>query len=278
MNRSRIIVLAFAAMAAGAAALLARGFLSGGTETSKAQPAVSVATVGVLVASSNIEPGRPLTPDLVRWQAWPKATVDSTFITQDANPNPDQVVKGTVARAPMLAGEPLTNTKFVHSDGAGFMSATVSPGMRAVSIPITTESGAGGFILPNDRVDVLLTVQVSDSPRAYGTRTILHYVRVLAVDQTNTQDKDQKTVLAKTATLELSPQQAEAVDAAAATGTVSLALRPLGDTATADIQKKPAHNDNQMVAVIRYGLVRGAGTAIASSGNSQGITNPVQAR
>jgi pilus assembly protein CpaB len=263
MNRSRIIILALAAMAAGAAALLARGFLGGGTETGKAQPVASVATVGVLVASTNIEPGRPVSADLVRWQAWPKATVDSTFFTQDANANPDQIVKGTVARTPIIAGEPLSNTKIVHSDAAGFMSATVAQGMRAVSIPITTESGAGGFILPNDRVDVILTVQVSDTPKAFGAKTILHSVRVLAVDQTSTQDKDQKTVIAKTATLELTPQQAETVDAAAATGTVSLALRPLGDLGTADVQKNATHNENQMVAVIRYGQVRGAGTPAA---------------
>jgi pilus assembly protein CpaB len=264
MNRSRIIILALAAMAAGAAALLARGFLGGGTEAGKAQPA-SVATIGVLVASSNIEPGRPVTPDLVRWQAWPKATVDSTFLTEDANPNPEQVVKGTVARTPIIAGEPLTNTKIVHSDAAGFMSATVSPGMRAVSIPITTESGAGGFILPNDRVDVILTVQVSEQPKAFGAKAILHNVRVLAVDQTYTQDKDQKSVLAKTATLELTPQQVESIDAAAATGTVSLALRPLGDLGTADIQKNTNHNENQMVAVIRYGVVRGSGSTSSAA-------------
>jgi pilus assembly protein CpaB len=277
MNRSRIIVLVFAAMAAGAAALLARGFLSGGTETGKAQPAAAnVATVGVLVASTNIEPGRPLTPDLVRWQAWPKSTVDSTFLTQDANPNPDQIVKGTVARTPIASGEPLTNIKIVHSDAAGFMAATVAPGMRAVSIPITTESGAGGFILPNDRVDVILTVQISDQPRAFGANTILHYVRVLAVDQTYTQDKDQKTVLAKTATLELSPQQAEAIDAAAQTGAVSLALRPLGDTAVADIQKKALHNENRMVAVIRYGLVRGMGAAPAASSAPVSVSTPAR--
>lgn len=258
MNRSRVIILALAALAAGAAAFLARGFLGGGTEPGKAQPVAAVATVGVLVASSNIEAGRPVAPDLVRWQAWPKSTVDSSFITQDVNPNPEQVVKGTVSRAPILAGEPLTNTKIVHSEAAGVMAAMLTPGMRAVSIPITTESGAGGFILPNDRVDVLLTVQISDNPRMFGSHSILHDVRVLAVDQTYTQDKDQKTVLAKTATLELSPKQAEMLDAAAATGAVSLTLRPLGETATADLNADKKHRDTGAVAVIRYGLARGS--------------------
>ena len=264
MNRSRVIILALAALAAGAAALLVRGFLGGGTQPSNALPAPT-ATVGVLVASANIDPGRPVTPDLVRWQPWAKASVDSNFFTQDANPNPDLIVKGTVARAPILAGEPLTNTKIVHSDSAGFMAATVSPGMRAVSIPITTESGAGGFILPNDRVDVIVTMQISEQPRAFGARTLLHDVRVLAVDQTYTQDKDHQTVLAKTATLELSPDQAESVAAAASTGTVSLALRPLGETPSNELAMNTHHTESHVVSVIRYGMAR-AGGAVQSRG------------
>src|SRR4051812_5194259 len=168
MNRSRIIVLSLAAFAAGAAALLARGFLGGGTVPVQAQPA-AVSTVGVLVASSNIEPGRPVKPDMVRWQPWPKSSVDSTFLTEEGNPPVDQLVKGAVTRAPIVAGEPLTNTKMVHSDAASFMSAMLTPGMRAVSIPITTESGAGGFILPNDRVDVILTALASEQPRIYAS-------------------------------------------------------------------------------------------------------------
>jgi pilus assembly protein CpaB len=137
--------------------------------------------------------------------------------------------------------------------------------MRAVSIPINTESGAGGFILPNDRVDVVVTVQVSEQPRVFGARTLLHDVRVLAVDQTYKQDKDQKTVLAKTATLELSPQQTETVDAAAATGTVSLALRPLGDTGSTDVAMNTHHGNNDVVSVIRYGMAR-AGGVVAGKG------------
>jgi pilus assembly protein CpaB len=267
MNRSRLIVLSVAALMSGVAAFLARGFLGGGTEPTKAQSA-AVSTVGVLVASSNIEPGKPVMPDMVRWQNWPKSSVDSTFLTQDANPNSDQIVKGTVARASILSGEPLTNIKIVHSDATGIMAAMVSPGMRAASIPITTESGAGGFILPNDRVDVVLTIQVSEQPKLYAAHTLLHDVRVLAVDQIYTQDKDQKTVLAKTATLELSPQQTEMLDGAAATGAVSLALRPLGETGKdlAMNTKPKTNNNNGMVSVIRYGMTHGSGAAASGKG------------
>lgn len=252
MNR-RIIVLAGAAVCAAIAALLVRNLLGGGSQPAKAQ-AVAVATTGVLVASDNIEPGKPLTPQMVRWQSWPKDSVDSTFITSDAHTPVDQIVAGTVARAPIVKDEPLTNTKIVHADAAGFMSARLSPGMRAVSISISTESGAGGFILPNDRVDVILSVEVSESPKRYAANILLHDVRVLAVDQTYTQDKEQKTVIAKTATLELSPQQAEMVAAAAQTGTVSLALRPLGDQGTTDIAMNTQKAATGFVSIIRYGI------------------------
>lgn len=231
MNRSRVIVLVAAAFAAGLVALLMRGLLGGGTEKTVAAPAPRrIATTEVLVASNDIAAGTELTPQQVRWQSWPKSSVDSTLITQDEAPDLSKEVAGTVVRSPMVAGEPLTDSKFVHAGAVGFMAARLSPGTRAVSISISAESGAGGFILPNDRVDVLLTTQISDSPRRFATRTLLPDVRVLAVDQTYAEDKSQKVVVGKTATLELLPRQTETVARAAASGTLSLSLRALGDS------------------------------------------------
>lgn len=143
------------------------------------------------------------------------------------------------------------------------MAAMLEPGTRAVSFAISTDTGAGGFILPNDRVDVILTQQISDSPRRFGSRAILKNIRVLAMDQTSGQDKDQKTVLAKTATLELSPHQADLVSRSAAQGTISLALRALGDNSNADPKvaaKLDHNNDNDsdgQVTIVRYGIARG---------------------
>jgi pilus assembly protein CpaB len=164
-------------------------------------------------------------------------------------------------RAPMVSGEPLSTTKFIHADAAGFMAAMVDQGMRAVSIGISTESGAGGFILPNDRVDVLCTVQISDQPRRVAAITILRDVRVLAVDQTYREDKDEKVVLAKTATLELTPHQAEKVEQAQATGTISLALRALGDNGAQNPNNKISDDDQtgSSVTVIGYGVARTSG-------------------
>jgi pilus assembly protein CpaB len=259
MNRSRVIILVVAAFAAGIIALLVRGLLGGGTPEVKAAIAPApVTTTEVLVAATSLQPGVALSPDSVRWQTWPKSAVDSSFITSNGNSDIASIVKGTVARAPMIAGEPLTETKFIHADAAGFMAAQLTPGMRAVSITVSTDTSAGGFILPNDRVDVILTLQISDTPRRFLSKALVNDVRVLAMDQTFTQDKDQKTVLAKTATLELTPLQADLVALSAATGTISLALRPLGDNDVADTTTKPHHTEDGPVTVIRYGISRGS--------------------
>ena len=257
MNTQRMLILGVAAVAAGAAALLARGLMGGGTQTAKAAlPPPRPATVEVLVAASDLQPGTPLTAAQVRWQEWPKSSVDSSFITHDAAPDLNRVVQGAVTRAPLVSGEPLATTKIVHADATGLMAAMVTEGMRAVSVGISTESGAGGFILPNDRVDVLVTKQISDQPRRVASLIIEQDVRVLAVDQTYKEDKDQKVVLAKTATLELTPLQAVKVSAEQAAGTLSLALRPLGDSGAQKSADKNGDTNAGQVRILGYGLMR----------------------
>ena len=257
MNRQRILVLAGAFVASIVVAFLVSHMLGGGTEKAKAvPPPPKIAMSEVLVASSDLAPGTQLNPSLVHWQAWPKSTVDASFITREANPNLDDIVTGAVVRAPLVSGEPLTTTKVVeHAQGAGFMAAIVGPGMRALSIPISTDTGAGGFILPNDHVDVIATILVSENPRRFGSVIVLNNVRVLAVDQTY-ESKDQKTVLAKTATLEVTPVQGQLVARAAAAGQLSLALRGLSDDAESAADKTPALQTNQEVNVIRFGVER----------------------
>ncbi|MGH6890309.1 MAG: Flp pilus assembly protein CpaB [Rhizomicrobium sp.] len=258
MDRSRIIVLVVAAVAAGGVALLARSLLGGGTSQTAAAPAPQIVTSEVLVAASQLTPGSALTPASVRWQGWPKSSVDSSFITHDASPDIAKVVQGAVVRSPMVAGEPLTPTKIVHADATGFMAARLLSGMRAVSIAISVDTGAGGFILPDDHVDVLSTQQAGD--RKFQTRTILKDVRVLAVDQTyDDANSATKTVVGRTATLELTPQQSELIERAKAGGTLSLALRALGDNdapsaATASNADDDANNSE--IDILRYGVER----------------------
>jgi pilus assembly protein CpaB len=266
MNTQRLIILGVAAIAAAGAAFLARGLLGGGTQKVNAETAPIVAMEQVLVASSDIQSGTKLTPDLVKWRDWPKSAVDSSFVTHDVNPDLNKLVSDAVARSPLVAGQPITANNVVHSDSAGFMAATLTPGTRAVSVPITTDTGAGGFILPNDRVDVMSTVQLSDQQKKFRSKILLSDIRVLAVDQTFKEDANQKTVLAKTATLELTPAQTQTIEKAQASGTMSLALRPLTSSTPASVAaalktdkaEKQAFggSGDEEVSVIRYGVAR----------------------
>ena len=104
MNTQRIIVLGIALVAAGGAALLVRGLLGGGTQVAAAKPAPQMAMSEVLVANVNLTPGQKLSVDQIRWEKWPTATVDPSFITHDSASNEEQLVKGTVVRAMVLAG------------------------------------------------------------------------------------------------------------------------------------------------------------------------------
>lgn len=266
MNTKRLIVLGVAGVMAIAAALLARGMMGGGTPNVEARVAPQMPMSDVLVAGANLQPGQALTADQVRWQKWPSSSVDAGFITQDTAGSIDAVVKGTVVRLPLMAGQPVTNVSIVHGDATGLMAAMLNPGMRAISIAINPDSGAGGFILPNDRVDLIQT-RKTDGNRS-SVNTILTDVRVLAVDQTFKQDKDTKTVIGKTATLEVSPAQAEQVAKAESQGSLSLALRPLAnaDTAAADngpVSRRSGDGEaGDQVAIIRYGISREAATVV----------------
>lgn len=253
MNRSRVIVLGFAAFAAIVAAFLVRGLLGGGTSKSAAATAPHpVSTIRVLVAANTIQAGASLTPAMVRWQVWPKSAVDGSFITAAGSPDLSRVVKGTVARAPLIAGEPLSTTKIIHAKSAGFMAAQLSPGMRAVSIAINAKSGAGGFILPNDRVDVLSTHLLQGGGRHFTASRIIRNVRVLAIGQDFGQKGDKKVLVGKTATLELTPGQSLKIAGAGASGVLSLSLRPL-EGANVDAKVASA-GDSGSVSVIRYGI------------------------
>lgn len=255
MDTKRLIVLGVALVAACSAAFLVRGMLGGGTPKVEARTAPVIAMSEVLVASTNLTPGQAVTVDQVRWEKWPTASVDASFITHGTVGSVEEAVKGTVVRSPVLAGQPIVGTALVHADASGFMAAMLTPGMRAVSINVSAESGAGGFILPNDRIDVIQSRKNGDK---VSSKTILSNVRVLAVDQTFHQEKDAKTVIGKTATLEVTPDQAELLSSAQTGGTLSLSLRPLGDNqlvaSAATSRKKPAASYDGPVSVIRYGL------------------------
>lgn len=266
MNMTRIAILGVAGVAAIAAALLVRGILGGGTPDVQAEvPEPEFEVIQVLVSTETIEPGRELSVESVRWEDWPNTSVSEDLITQDAHPDLEEFITGSVSRAPLMIGEPITENKIVHADSGSFMSATLVDGKRAVSIPISAESGAGGFILPNDRVDVILTREVGDEDVTFiQSDTILNDVRVLAIDQVIRQEDDQEYVVANTATLELGPVQSVLLAKAQATGELSLALRGLGDTT---VSGGSSLGQDEDVTVLRYGVARtGERNIIAGSG------------
>src|SRR5215510_1098579 len=153
MNPARIAVLAVAIVAGGIAAYLA----SGSDEKPAPAPVAQLQTVDVLVAKNEIGLGQSVKADDLQWQSWPATSASNNLITKSNRANAITDITGSIARYPFIAGEPIREPKLVKADGSGFMAAILPTGMRAVSTEITPETAAGGFILPNDRVDVVLT-------------------------------------------------------------------------------------------------------------------------
>src|SRR6516162_6352927 len=207
MNRARILVLAIALGAGGVAAYLVSGI---GDRPAPAQP-VALDTVDVLVAKSDINLGQTVKPEDLQWQTWPAATASSSFIRRSDRPDATTQVAGSIARAPFIAGEPIRDQKLVKADGSGFMAAILPTGMRAISTDISPETAASGFILPNDRVDVILTRREKNPrpalPDVVVSEVILSNIRVLAIDQAPKEKDGQSAVMGKTVTLELKPEQ-----------------------------------------------------------------------
>jgi pilus assembly protein CpaB len=285
MNVMRFAILALALIAATTAVLLARGMLGGGTPATQAATSPQIALTEVLVAAKDISPGQVLEPASVRWAVWPKNSVPGTLISKDAQPDVAKAVEGMVVRMPLIAGQPVAETSVVRAGTAGFLAATVKPGLRAIGITVSAATSAGGFILPNDRVDVVLTRDVSNGTarKDFMSQTILRDVRVLAIDQTAKQEKDKDSVLGKTATLELTLAQSEILAQAEQEGVISLALRALGDStgepATADDKNKeakptiiaagPRRARSSDIVVFRYGHRRGAGDSVVQTNTAQ---------
>ena len=232
MKAARLVILGIALVAGGTAAFL----VSSGDEPQQAQapePVVQLATTDVLIAKTDINMGTAVGAQDFQWQQWPAATTGATYITKNNRPNAIDDLSGSIARGPFTAGEPIREDKLIKANGSGYMAAILPSGMRAISTEISPETGAGGFILPNDRVDVILSRREKNQD-ARGTETttsetILTNIRVLAIDQTVEEKNGQRVVVGKTATLELSSRQSETLALSRQTGTLSLALRSLLD-------------------------------------------------
>jgi pilus assembly protein CpaB len=255
MNTARIVVLAIAIGAGGIAAYLA----SGSSDTpAPTAPVAQLPTVDVLVAKSEIGLGQTVKPEDLQWQTWPTASASSVFIKRTERPNATTEITGSIARSPFIAGEPIRDQKLVKADGSGFMAAILPSGMRAVSTEISPETGAGGFILPNDRVDVILTVRAKDptrpaTPDIVVSQVILANVRVLAIDQAPKEKDGQNVAVGKTVTLELKPEQTQTLAQARQAGTLSLALRSMADNKQENVIIDTSRR-GETVNIVRFGV------------------------
>src|SRR6266849_6440202 len=235
MKPARIIVLIIAVVAGGIAALLA-----GRSEPPPTPaPVAQLETTDVLVANSDIGMGHAVLERDLRWQTWPAAAAGPNFIRKSARPEAIRDLAGAIARAPFSSGEPIRESKLIKAKGSGYMAAILPSGMRAISVEISPETGAGGFILPNDHVDVILSRRDKMAEKSAGfevhtSEVILSNVRVLAIDQTVEEKNGQRVVVGKTATLELGPRHAETLALSRQQGTLSLALRSLVDSDSKD--------------------------------------------
>ena len=252
MNTARIVVLAIAIGAGGIAA-----YLASGSDKEAVAPVAAVKqipTMDVLVAKDDIGLGQTVTAESMQWQTWTESSSSGSFIRKNDRPDAIKDLVGSIARAPFIAGEPIREQKLVKANGSGFMAAILPTGMRAVSTEISAETGAGGFILPNDRVDVLLSKRERQqnpdgtAVEIVSSQVVVKNVRVLAIDQAPKEKEGQNAVLGKTATLEMTPDDVEVLAKARLSGTLSLALRSIADSKVTTIASTA---DNKLITIYR---------------------------
>jgi pilus assembly protein CpaB len=257
MKPAKLMVLGVAGTAALSAVWLTSSLRTPQVVMKPAE-APALAVTEVLIASVDLPVGSVVAPDQIRWQQWPSSAVSELMITKDRMPNGLDDTAGSISRAPSIAGEPIRRDKMIKGVNGGFMSAVLPTGKRAVAINIVSSGArsAGGFILPNDRVDIMRTGRDDDATRArqgeaFMTETILQNIRVLAIGQNIQERNGEKVVVGETATLELDPRQAELVMLAQRSGELSLALRSLADTNKPD--EAPAARGETGLTIVRYG-------------------------
>lgn len=225
----RVIIILVALSAGGMAAWMSLGPSNAlPADAAGSQVSGATGTTDVLVAANDLDRGSLMNAAAMRWQPWPQNLINAAFITRNQRPDAMTTLNGLVLRNALLAGEPIFDAKLAAAD-TGALSILLASGKRAVAVRISAENSAGGFVLPNDRVDVLLTTTEMDKAghNSVSSHLILKNVKVLAVDQTI--DSTSEAVVGKTATLELTPAEVEIVTAAETAGAISLALRPISE-------------------------------------------------
>lgn len=280
MKPTSIVLLLVALIAGGLAAFLATQQSAPVTVVQGPTTVVQEAKEQILVATAPIGLGQRLSSETVQWLDWPEGAVREDYITNAERPEALADVSGAVARFEIFPGDPITEAKLVRT-GQGYLSAVLEKGKRGVSVAVEAASASGGFIVPNDRVDVVLTRQ---SPSGLVSETIVRNVKVLAINlrlgetgttgtPANPEAPNEAFQGSSIATLELDPQQGEAVINAAKVGTIALSLRSIADFAAIE---DPMQRSNANIRLIRAGndSVVTAGQADAAAQASSDPSNP----
>lgn len=276
MKPARIILLLIALVAGGLAAYLAtRGQAPSPQLDVASTRVVEEAKTQILVAAMPIGVGERLSPTALRWQDWPEGALLPQYVTIESMPDALTEMTGAVARFEIFSGEPIRSERLVRAE-QGYLSAVLEKGMRGVSINVSAAAGAGGFIVPNDRVDVVLT---RNNGAGEMSETILSNVKILAIGlrlgevgvtggQESAEDVAAKTFSSATiATLELTPEQGERIINAEALGDLSLTLRSITDFTPDPITLATEKKSNSTtVRLIRFGQE----TAVLPTGNYAG--------
>ncbi len=247
MDGKRLALLIGALLLAGVSAFLARSMLTG-QGAPMAAAAQQPTGPEVLVAIRALPVGTIIGPESLRYQPWPKGMVENAYYVRGGGTDPVSL-NGAVVRSEITAGQPLTMGSLVKPGDRGFLAAALGPGMRAVTVPVSTQSGVAGFVFPGDRIDLVLTQSVpggGDGAPLKTSETIIRNLRVLATDQRtdNVVGEDGKTVVApsSTVTLEATPKISEKIAVAQTIGTLSLSLRSIADN-TAELERAIASGE-----------------------------------
>lgn len=257
MNRSQLIGVAIAAVCGITAFVGVRSLIDKPAPVQREE--VAVKTAQVLVARRDIALGDVISPDSLRWQEWPESALNKEFVQHKTRPGAMGDLAGTIARASMVQGEPVTASKFVKLGEGGVLSAILPQGMRAISTRIREETGAGRMILPNDRVDVIVVHKIRN-PRGQDESTaqlLFQNVRVLAIGQLIEARDAKKLADGNTATLELTLAQAEELAVANSKGEITFALRSIADLKSPPDPIVSQERPDTSVKVLRYGKYLG---------------------
>lgn len=259
MKPSRLIIIGLAGFA-GLLALMLSGREPAPVVVQAPPPAQAEPNVTeVLVARTDLPMGTALGENELSWAKWPQELAASALIQKSARPNAIDEFKGSITRQPFFANEPIREEKLIKGNGSGFLSAILPSGKRAIAISIDSRgaSSAGGFILPNDHVDVIVTRRDGEASLKAGTdvfvsNTLLTNIRVLAIGQNIQEKNGERVVVGETATLELDPAQTEVIALSQRTGTLALALRSMVDINKPE-EKRTRGGGNGMT-VVRFGV------------------------